>query len=1310
MPGVTGLAQDRRVVAGYFPSWAIHARDYRVRDVPADKLTHVIYAFAGVSADGNCESVNPLDDELNFAELQDLKQDATGLFALLSVGGPSQSKPLATAASTAAGRVVLAQSCAAFLATAGFDGLDLYWEAPTSSDTANYTELVKALRDALDAQGASDGKRYLLTAAVGGGQEPHANVDVSAIQPFLDWMNVLAYDFFSGASPTTRFAAPLYAASNDPAPVRPPRVATVDDAVQAYLTAGVPAHKIVLGVPFFGIGWAGVPPKNNGLYQAATGPAQGTWANDGVFDFADLNSNYISSSTRFWQADAAAPWLYNAGSRVMISYDDAQSVGLKADYIVAGDLAGAAVWQLSADDALGSLLGAISLRLNPDQDGLPGEVSPLIPEAARTIQRATLGSISLPALTGGGTSDDSGHALAKFRFLRQLALQPGDVETVRRHLESTADSVSTGSLDGSLWDVLGSFERRPQGSSLPSPDAVAELPLAILRSFGAALSVLRREALALPAPSSTGADVLPPAGGIASLAPRVEADGNGGRPLAFLSAIADAANQAFASSCQQTTLDIGYHNLERLEITPAGIVRGELLATIPLAPLEETAVVQKEWSVTSKEFTSIVTDTLENVSETGVTDNTELTQSTTSQAQHSNQFNITGTVSGGILDVVQASATAGFTAQDSTSQSATQSAKQAQTLTQKASSRSKQEHKTTISTSTVTGTSESTTRTLRNSDPLNPIRIDYFSLVREWRVRLYRYGVRMTYDVVIPEPGGSLRQAYAYREWLHSQLGPFCFNVPYDEITTDVWPGETEPHYLVLAQRYATQVPPPPDVAYPPLTKSQPYSSMPAGGEAVLQTMSFDIPNGYWVKQVVRDWVEMKSPTNSNIWFDIVGANSHYEGGDMPQFGRFPANEPPILERADDKSHLFLEHAVGHLDITFWFQWTYASVVQLTVEVEPTPGAWADWRSAVWNALFEAAQSQYYAQQQDTAAKLAELDSKLTTVDTLTLRREESEEIMKMAMEMLVGQWIIPAWAKLTWIELGLNPGPDPPIPDPANPFGPTAPVPPVDPVTIGAAFAGTPGFQTQSALAATELNVEDVFRFINQAIDWENVVTFLYSYIWDAPQAWNFIRNLQHPDADRQAFLRAGAARVVLTVRKGWEQQWATFVDTGKIYATCDDGCCSSPYLSIAQEIAAYDDRNYPGLPPANPESQAVRVEDAVYATCTAVAPYSGNLVSLKVDSSAGFLVGAQVVIDVYTPVVDLNNPPPQNQESRVVQAVPSATEIVVEKLDHPHGHDGPFPVIQPGEKGVVVSEWNEYTPTSGTDIAVTSNLATIA
>jgi hypothetical protein len=73
-----------------------------------------------------------------------------------------------------------------------------------------------------------------------------------------------------------------------------------------------------------------------------------------------------------------------------------------------------------------------------------------------------------------------------------------------------------------------------------------------------------------------------------------------------------------------TASPLGMLNLERLEMTPAGIERGELLATICLAPMEQTSVVQKEWTVIDQEYSSIVTDSLENYSETGVTDATEL--------------------------------------------------------------------------------------------------------------------------------------------------------------------------------------------------------------------------------------------------------------------------------------------------------------------------------------------------------------------------------------------------------------------------------------------------------------------------------------------------------------------------------------------------------------------------------------------------------------------------------------------------------------------------------------------------------------
>jgi len=199
---------------------------------------------------------------------------------------------------------------------------------------------------------------------------------------------------------------------------------------------------------------------------------------------------------------------------------------------------------------------------------------------------------------------------------------------------------------------------------------------------------------------------------------------------------------------------IGMLNLERLEMTPAGMQRGELIATVPLAPGEKTVVTHKEWSVTSKEFTSIVTDSLENYSETGVTENSELAQATSSQTTHSNQFNVNATLTGS-YGPVTATVSTGFGAQDAASASATESRRHAVATTRSASSRVKQEHKITISTTTTAGTLDTTSRTLENRSDIDPIRVDYFSLLRKWHVGLYRYGLRMTYDIAVPEPGAN---------------------------------------------------------------------------------------------------------------------------------------------------------------------------------------------------------------------------------------------------------------------------------------------------------------------------------------------------------------------------------------------------------------------------------------------------------------------------------------------------------------------------------------------------------------------------
>lgn len=862
----------------------------------------------------------------------------------------------------------------------------------------------------------------------------------------------------------------------------------------------------------------------------------------------------------------------------------------------------------------------------------PPVTAPVLDQSTREIDKATFVPLDVE-------TPPIGQALTKAAFVRQLQLQPDEANAIRdRHPE----------LAEPLGDLL-----TPSPFSPAPLSAFAAVPTLALEEFGQAVVALRHERAEETEESARGA---------------------------ALQALQTAVVAAKGLEANTAAPRMGLMNLERLEMTPAGIERGELVATIPLAPQEETAVTYKEWSVQKKEFSSIVTDSLETFSETGVTDNTELSQSTSSQQQHSNQFNITGTVSGGI-PVISGSVTSGYTGQDAASQSATDSRKHATTLTQKASTRARQEHKVTITTTTVTGTSQTTTRTLKNPSATNPIRIDYFSLMRKWRVRLYRYGMRQTYDVVLPEPAATMRRPYAELEALKAQLGPFVFNVPHNDITAEIRKGDPEPpttdpptpkspHYLVLADQYDAQVPPPPP-DLPPQTYAVETGPLPQGRGVT--RMPLNIPAGY----------EIVSITISGRMTSFAGRSGQFtiEGTTLPfdPFGEKVFAPDAVLKRDTDGGD-FMAGATGTPVLVLVFDQVSTQSLLLTAEVQPTQAAMERWQFDVWNALYTAAQTKYYAQQQDIAGRIAALEARLNDVDTLTLRREESDEIMKNVLRYLLG-------------------GRFPSMPKEVLDAFTAAKVD----VAHGTGFEGNT-IGPDSTLWTTVRQYEDVVRFVNQAIEWENVVSFLYSYFWDLPESWRFIREIEHPDANRQAFLRAGSARVVLTIRRGWETRWVNFVEHGVID---DPNAPENPsqYWTIAQEIAAYDDRNYPGIPPANPGRSATRLEDAVFTTSTATVGPSTRPVSIPVASSAGFVVGAQVVIDA---VHGLEH----SQEAQKITRIPDGTHIEVAGLDNAHNGSpaAPFPVMQPGEKGELIAEWNEYTPTSGTDIAVTSNLSAIS
>jgi hypothetical protein len=155
-----------------------------------------------------------------------------------------------------------------------------------------------------------------------------------------------------------------------------------DAALTAYQAAGVPASKLVLGLPFYGRGWKGVSNVHNGLYQSHTGAPPGTYE-DGVFDYRDLHDHYLGTYVRYWHSQAMAPWLYHPTTGIMISYDDPQSIAAKAAYVASRQLGGLMFWELADDDDQHTLTSAVHA-------GLQGNCPPAPRASCDTPAKSTL--------------------------------------------------------------------------------------------------------------------------------------------------------------------------------------------------------------------------------------------------------------------------------------------------------------------------------------------------------------------------------------------------------------------------------------------------------------------------------------------------------------------------------------------------------------------------------------------------------------------------------------------------------------------------------------------------------------------------------------------------------------------------------------------------------------------------------------------------------------------------------------------------------------------------------------------------------
>ena len=229
-----------------------------------------------------------------------------------------------------------------------------------SEDRNNFPLLVAELRRQLRTAEAAGGKHYLLTIAGPATLDRLENFDLSAMSDSLDWINVMAYDYHTGDS-IAHFNAPLGEADHDPSPSL-----NVAATVSLYVARGWPTDRLVLGVPFFGSGFAGVPPDNNGLFQAVASDLSDHDKTEWGVGSLPIREIARGAKARgfmqFWEPKASVPYLYHPQRKVWISFENRQSMAAKALFAREQHLGGIMIWELDGDD--GSLLQSISSQLS----------------------------------------------------------------------------------------------------------------------------------------------------------------------------------------------------------------------------------------------------------------------------------------------------------------------------------------------------------------------------------------------------------------------------------------------------------------------------------------------------------------------------------------------------------------------------------------------------------------------------------------------------------------------------------------------------------------------------------------------------------------------------------------------------------------------------------------------------------------------------------------------------------------------------------------------------------------------------------
>lgn len=337
--------------------------------------THIIFAFAAI--DPETFEVRPdvtrdLDLLMRVTQLKTLDPDLKVLIALggwtFNDPGPTQTT-FSDIARSKTNQQKFFKSLISFLSTHNLDGVDLDWEYPVADDRSgrpedfkNFPEFMANLKSALDSSGGRNELSITLPASYWYLQ----HFDLAKLARHVDFFNVMSYDLHGKWDLGNKWTGAYLNPHTN--------LTEIDKALELLWRNKIDPSKVVLGLAFYARAYTLEDPScvEPGC-MFASGAERGDCSREvGILLNSEIDQIVADKDlTPTFYEDAAAQVLH--WDNQWLSYDDAKTLKLKADYARGSCLGGVMVWAISHDtkDAKYSkALGAVTQRTIKTMPGM----------------------------------------------------------------------------------------------------------------------------------------------------------------------------------------------------------------------------------------------------------------------------------------------------------------------------------------------------------------------------------------------------------------------------------------------------------------------------------------------------------------------------------------------------------------------------------------------------------------------------------------------------------------------------------------------------------------------------------------------------------------------------------------------------------------------------------------------------------------------------------------------------------------------------------------------------------------------------